>query len=194
MPRAPPPRQQDPAAQDVNVQDRLQQLENLVVAMMQQNSTERSRQDSLGPSSSSDLLRSSGVSASGGSPPGLSDFGGLKLSHSDSTYVETSHWTSILDGITELKDHFEAEDELPILRNSLSASQSSTPGIMLFNGCRPVSSTDELLAAIPPRETADQLVLQYFQALNLESGKPSRHLLPNPCEAYKPKIRNSHRT
>ncbi|KAI8228329.1 hypothetical protein K4K57_007930 [Colletotrichum sp. SAR 10_99] len=49
-----------------------------------------------------------------------SESGSIRLNASEARYVGSSHWASILDGIAELKDHLEAEEEIQ--------TNSATPG------------------------------------------------------------------
>lgn len=169
---------------DISVQDKLQQLEGLIISLMRQGATFETQQSPF-MANSSDIPSASSESrdatsllldqhaVSSGSPD-TSDFHRLRLSSAKSTYVDSSHWTSILDGISELKEQFEDGDEVPTsLDAAVAAPQSPSPGLVMFNGCQPVSCKEELLAAVPPKATADRLVSQYFQALDLDSGQSS---------------------
>ncbi|OJJ47814.1 hypothetical protein ASPZODRAFT_63268 [Penicilliopsis zonata CBS 506.65] len=86
-------------------------------------------------------------------------YGRLSLENEETSYVEASHWTAILDGIAELKDHFDhpAERNLP-----LSAPDRDTP--MLLYGKNKHASREEILAAVPPKEDSDRMVKRFAEA------------------------------
>jgi hypothetical protein len=172
-------------APDISVQDKLQQLEGLIVSLMRQGATFEIQQDPS-PANDSDIPFASSeivdptslpedTHPDRGGSPDTAALRKLRLSPAKSIYVDSSHWTSILDGISELKEQLEAEDEASIsLDTATAAQQPLSPGILMFNGCQPVSCKEELLAAIPPKATVDRLISQYFQALDLDSGKSSQ--------------------
>ncbi|OAL47179.1 hypothetical protein IQ07DRAFT_602601 [Pyrenochaeta sp. DS3sAY3a] len=78
----------------------------------------------------------------------------VKLSDDTTSYTNSGHWTSILDGISELREHL---DQIPTSAQS-SGSQGDNHGPDLLFGRQRHASKQELLAALPPRSEADQLV------------------------------------
>ncbi|EGX95521.1 fungal specific transcription factor domain protein [Cordyceps militaris CM01] len=107
------------------VQDRIKQLEDLVVDLMQKTSASNApplASSNPSPSANTPLainLASPRVSPSAtlvaddthrvNSPD--SDHGSLRLTKSGASYVHGTHWAAVLDGIAELKDHFDRDDE-----------------------------------------------------------------------------------
>ncbi|KAI0486408.1 hypothetical protein F4859DRAFT_511396 [Xylaria cf. heliscus] len=140
------------------VQDRLRHLENLVVSYMNQS-------EGCGPSisvQSSPNLQESDASH----PP--SDVGSLKSSDTETQYQDQTHYRSILDAITELKEDFRDSDD-PRLGRVIAELPSTNPlDSPLLYGCRHCSK-EEILAAVPSREFADCLVTECFELLELSS-------------------------
>lgn len=100
--------------------------------------------------------------------PTLSDVGSFKSSRTETKYQDQTHWNSILDIITELKEDFGESDEAKLLQftpEPLPADSSDPP---FLYGCKRCSK-DEILAAVPSREFTDCLVSQYFELLELSS-------------------------
>lgn len=171
----------------VSVQDRLRHLEDLVVAMMQQGASAETRQD-LRPISNAALPSSMPVvmgsdSASDhedGGSSNIADFVSLKLSESATTYVEGSHWTAVLDGISELKEQLPVEEvAAPEIVATVLPSNEGAPGPLLLYGGVKHATRDDLLAAIPVRAISDRLISTYFNALDLASGEGT-----NVCEKF----------
>ncbi|KAI8635448.1 hypothetical protein F5Y19DRAFT_407806 [Xylariaceae sp. FL1651] len=140
------------------VQDRLRHLEDLVVSYMHQSEgADLSALPQVSPDER-DLDKS----------PAPSDFGSLKSSGTETKYQDQTHWNSILDAITELKEDFgESDDSNPSRGNA-----ELTPPVLLDSpllyGCRPASK-EEILAAVPPKGLADCLVSECFEVLELSS-------------------------
>ncbi|KAF5650113.1 uncharacterized protein FTJAE_678 [Fusarium tjaetaba] len=76
------------------------------------------------------------------------------------TYVGSVHWAAVLDSISELRDHYEEEEEARMLTiNDHELLQSSGPRLLY----EPVHTTKaDLLASIPPRPVVDRMVARYF--------------------------------
>ncbi|KAI8288131.1 MFS transporter [Colletotrichum sp. SAR11_57] len=100
-----------------------------------------------------------------------SESGSIRLNASEARYVGSSHWASILDGIAELKDHLEAEEEIQ--------TNSATPGSIpvpeddmempLLYSVRSASRA-QILDSIPPKQVLDRYISHYFNSLDLASG------------------------
>ncbi|KAF5567761.1 hypothetical protein FNAPI_522 [Fusarium napiforme] len=95
-------------------------------------------------------------------PPPPSEPGSMRLnSHGvRASYVGSVHWAAVLDSISELRDHYEEEEEARILStNDHVLLQSPGPRLLY----EPVHTTKaDLLASIPPRPVVDRMVARYF--------------------------------
>ncbi|KAL5114286.1 hypothetical protein ACEQ8H_007806 [Pleosporales sp. CAS-2024a] len=89
--------------------------------------------------------------------PGTSDR--VKISKDTTTYTNSGHWTSILDGISELKEHL---DQIPNSAHARDNNAGDLPGPDILFGRQRHATKQELLAALPPRSEANQLVFGYF--------------------------------
>ncbi|KAF4830964.1 Pyrrolocin cluster transcription factor fsdR [Colletotrichum siamense] len=100
-----------------------------------------------------------------------SESGSIRLNASEARYVGSSHWASILDGIAELKDHLEAEEEI----QTNSATPGSIPApeddmeMPLLYSVRSASRA-QILDSIPPKQVLDRYISHYFNSLDLASG------------------------
>ncbi|PNP61101.1 hypothetical protein FNYG_14189 [Fusarium nygamai] len=76
------------------------------------------------------------------------------------SYVGSVHWAAVLDSISELRDHYEEEEEARMLATSDHVLLQSHGPRLLYE---PVHTTKaDLLASIPPRPVVDRLVARYF--------------------------------
>ncbi|KAJ5516062.1 hypothetical protein N7527_007622 [Penicillium freii] len=107
------------------VQERIKQLEELVVDLMQKTSATNvpplassnpspSANTPLAANHASPRVSLSATPAADGahrvnSPD--SDHGSMRLTKSGASYVHGTHWAAVLGGIAELKDHFDRDDE-----------------------------------------------------------------------------------
>lgn len=94
--------------------------------------------------------------------PAPSEHGSMRLHPHGANYVGSVHWSAVLDSISELRDHYEEEEEA-----RLSATDSyilhHNPGPRLLY--EPVQSTKaDLLASIPARRVVDRMIARYFNA------------------------------
>ncbi|KAI1279960.1 hypothetical protein F5Y07DRAFT_405586 [Xylaria sp. FL0933] len=147
-----------PSTPPSGVQDRLRHLENLVVSYMNQ---------SEGVDLSAMAQAAPALDESGNSLT-PTDVGSLKSSGTETKYQDQTHWNSILDAITELKEDLgESEDPKidPFPPELVPNNCFDSP---LLYGCKRCSK-DEILAAVPPREFADCLVSECFDMLELSS-------------------------
>ncbi|KAI1108405.1 hypothetical protein F5Y14DRAFT_436275 [Nemania sp. NC0429] len=141
-----------------SVQDRLKTLETLVVSYMNQN--EGARLNSL--------MQASPGTRELDASPAPSDVGGLKSSSTETKYHDMTHWDSVLDAISELKeDYSQSDNSRPTLATPEPPSISSLDSPLLY-GCKHCSK-DEILAALPSRELADSLVSLCFEQLQITS-------------------------
>lgn len=79
-----------------------------------------------------------------------------------SNYVGSFHWAAVLDSISDLREHYEDEEEARVLAaNDQMLHQSLGPRILY----EPVQTTkQDILAVIPARPAADRMVARYFNA------------------------------
>ena len=154
--------------------DRLVQLERLVmpIADKLKASPDIDLNDMTLPAESSNMDTSI---------EGPSDRGSMRASASEFQYVDSNHWTAILENIADLKDHFDNEERL-----RLAASTGLTQGatwnadnldidvnrhsLLLYGGYRPTSQA-EILAALPHRGAVDRYISRYFNRQELVSCK-----------------------
>ncbi|KAI8167539.1 hypothetical protein KHU50_006469 [Colletotrichum sp. SAR 10_65] len=114
-----------------------------------------------------------------------SESGSIRLNASEARYVGSSHWASILDGIAELKDHLEAEEEI----QTNSATPGSIPApeddmeMPLLYSVRSASRA-QILDSIPPKQVLDRYISHYFNSLDLASGAfhTGKFMRENPSE------------
>lgn len=174
-----------------HVQDRINQLESLVLSLMQQSpmntgpsppedispqSTLDKRPAAQGPSSSEQSPEYPKTSRSGtqrGVSPSPSDYGSLSIRQSGVTYVSSAHWVAILDSIAELKHNFAQEEEADEPPPDPVLQQQTTFPVpqLLYSNSLMTGSRDSILEAIPPRSDVDRLVSCYFNSLDLAPGK-----------------------
>ena len=93
-----------------------------------------------------------------------SDTGRISVKDAGTTWVESDHWTAILDGISELKDSLEGISDT-IGDDSSNVSDSIGPELLL--GEQRQAKAQDILAAIPPRPIVDRLVSQFVKAVDL---------------------------
>ncbi|KAJ5146189.1 transcriptional regulator family: Fungal Specific TF [Penicillium bovifimosum] len=173
--QAPAQRRRAPGAHETHrgrpeatVQDRLGQLEQIVVSLMQKTTSggqERSDQH-LGASIPQDRPEQGSPEGTTNSEdsPAPSDSGNVWFSSSDAQYIGGTHWAAILDGIADLKEQLERDDH----RNM--ENPAILPTFLLY-GCKSASKED-ILAALPDRPAVDRYISQYFNRLDLAPCKP----------------------
>ncbi|RYC91575.1 hypothetical protein BFJ63_vAg5586 [Fusarium oxysporum f. sp. narcissi] len=98
------------------------------------------------------------------------DYGSMQSTGGGANYVGSSHWAAVLDGIAELKDHFDNEEEAshPDVQSVESPAADMT-GPQLLYGCPKPASKDEILASILTlsRPVVDRLVSRYFNSFEM---------------------------
>ncbi|SPO04280.1 related to fungal specific transcription factor [Cephalotrichum gorgonifer] len=172
----------DRTAAAPTLHDRLAHLEKLVLRL-------RSGSDNV---SGPDLL----ASTSTGPPvatatevvPGIerSDPGSMHVSISELRYIGGEHWAAILEGIADLRGHFDREEEgenLTVVEstldeetqdgnNNMGSGGAPLPHALLLYGCptRSGASRAEIIAALPPKDAADRYISRYFDRVDLVSS------------------------
>lgn len=95
-----------------------------------------------------------------------SDTGSIHLHSHGANYVGSVHWAAVLDSISELRDHYEEEEEARMLATSDNALLLHSRGPRLLY--EPVQATKaDLLASIPARPVVDRMLARYFNAQGL---------------------------
>ncbi|KAL5365392.1 hypothetical protein BJX96DRAFT_169061 [Aspergillus floccosus] len=164
-----------------NMHDRLVQLEQLVMSVISNsaaavgsiNADNDVRAQQSGPTPA-DIL-------SGGTPiDGRSECGSMQISASELLYIGGDHWVAILEGIADLKDQVDREEQLRLAESPRQTADDegsfgnpSVPGrdgaFLLYGRCRP-TSRDDILSALPPRYAVDRYISCYFNYLDLVSS------------------------
>lgn len=142
-----------------NVHDRIDQLEKLVTSLMgEKNQTiEKSPVQNSHPPQPYPGEASTDAQAAGAPDH-------VKLGDDATSYTNSSHWTSLLDGITELRDEL---DRIPETSYPRDPSHAEILGPDLFFGAQRHATLKEILAAMPPRAEADHLVASYFNSVEM---------------------------
>ncbi|KAF2021508.1 hypothetical protein BU24DRAFT_417149 [Aaosphaeria arxii CBS 175.79] len=158
-----------------NVHDRIDQLEKLVTSLMSAKSANgddpmkatehRSNHDSYPISgSSTHTPYEQSPSADSTEPEVAGVHETMKLDQEGTRYQNSSHWSSILDGISELREQL---DQIPTTPRPQNPVLSEIPGPDLFFGQQRHASRNEILAAIPPKAECDVLLETYFASMEL---------------------------
>ena len=101
--------------------------------------------------------------------PSPSEQGTMRVSSYGSKYVNSVHWAAVLDSISELKDHYDKEEEARVLADINDSTPIYSPGPRLLY--EPVQATKEdIITSIPARPVVDRLVARYFNAHGVAPG------------------------
>ena len=159
-----------------NIRDRVAHLEQLVMSLFPSSSKQVSHLSQVDSAFISSRGASSRCTLSDYQQPNDStESGSLRLSASEPRYVGVDHWATILDSIATLKEHFhnqddeanDAQESSQFDSNAESAQKTSPPHALLLYGCLQPASRYTLIAALPPKSTADRYVSCYFNRLYL---------------------------
>ncbi|KAF5987971.1 hypothetical protein FBULB1_1721 [Fusarium bulbicola] len=125
----------------VTTQDRIRHLESLVFDLMQQSSVNHGPHGGETPGSPVETPVTSPA-----------DYGIMQSAGGGAKYVGSSHWAAVLDGIAELKDHFDNEEDMPHPDvQGVESPGAENTGPQLLYGCPKPANKDEILASIPTR-------------------------------------------
>lgn len=160
------------------MQNRIQQLEELVVDLMQQTTRDRSASEpeSTVWSSSSPTLTTNHTTAAtpkedaSDKVSSISVNGSMQRTDTGMSYVSGAHWLAILDEITEIKDHLDDEEA----QESHQAPEPTYPkfsGPQLLYGCPNLATKEEILASMPERPLIDRFVSCYFNSFEMSPGQ-----------------------
>ncbi|KAJ4359961.1 uncharacterized protein N0V89_000520 [Didymosphaeria variabile] len=89
----------------------------------------------------------------------------MRLQKNMSSYVESDHWTAILEEIHDLKDM--ADEEATYVYDSVEEETQRLPGADLFFLHTYPATKMELIAALPPRHVVDSIIAQYFKTADM---------------------------
>lgn len=152
----------------LDVQDRLVQLERLVMSLIPAAATNKVA-GTIGSHETSDVDHSSGLLLQPSLDP-ISDSNSIRQH-----YVVAEHWSAILDGIADLKDHFDAGEQLNLVQDAYSSQEMggnlnprppSPPGHALLLYPIHRSSRADILASLPPKDAVDRYMSYYFNHLD----------------------------
>lgn len=168
------------AAEAPGVHDRLIQLERLVVSLMGDSANGGHATSVPVPDSARSVYQGTPAMDTAIEAPidGHSECGSMRISESELRYVGGDHWAAILDGIADLKDHFDRDEQLRLANTPDQLSDEPTHGpfrlrsgyALLLYGCGKIASRDEILAALPPKAAVDRYISRYFNYLDLVSA------------------------
>ncbi|KAJ5524492.1 fungal-specific transcription factor domain protein [Penicillium frequentans] len=116
--------------------------------------------DSMLPSGHVSVSKGKDHETSPAPSPASSEYGSMRPHSHGAEYVGSAHWAAVLDSISELKDHYEEEEEARMLVNNDRVPYRSPGPLLLY---QPVNVTKaEILASIPARPVVDRMVARYF--------------------------------
>ncbi|KAI1300597.1 fungal-specific transcription factor domain protein [Xylaria venustula] len=152
------------------MQERIDQLENLVLGLMHQ--TVAPIPDCRGSSppdmsSGRTIVAESSESAVSPTP---SDHGSIRVQHTFVSYVNSSHWAAILDSITDLRAHFAQEEETDTRAPDSLQPPVSFPKPQLLYSYLMYENHASIIKSLPPRHVVDRLVSRYFNVLDIAPG------------------------
>ncbi|KAI0117827.1 fungal-specific transcription factor domain-containing protein [Nemania sp. FL0031] len=159
-----------------SLQDRIQQLEDLVVELMHKTSkvipTSESQKPAVSTSPRSVVLKdlqpaSFPIEDIQDDSSTISDTSVIQSSDTGANYVNSEHWAAILDGIAELKEYFDKEKTERHVQLISHIIPNDPPGPQLLFGCSRPPEIGDILASVPPRPVVDRLVSQYFNSFEM---------------------------
>nr|A0A089FQI6.1 RecName: Full=Pyrrolocin cluster transcription factor fsdR; AltName: Full=Pyrrolocin biosynthesis protein R [fungal sp. NRRL 50135]AIP87509.1 putative Zn2Cys6 transcription factor [fungal sp. NRRL 50135] len=167
-----------------NMQNRIDQLESLVLGLMHQHQT--------GPSSRASPLeeppprpitpdqRAASPSVTGSDriltfapetqrdvSPTPSDYGSIRIQQTGVSYVSSSHWAAILGSIADLRSHFAQEDEAHSRSASHVQPPTAFPKPQLLYSSLVNETPASIVKSVPPRPVVDRLLSRYFNVLDI---------------------------
>ncbi|OAA55860.1 hypothetical protein SPI_08067 [Niveomyces insectorum RCEF 264] len=104
-------------------------------------------------------------------PMGLAS--GFVLHGSQATYVDSSHWSSILEDIRGIREQLSSsaiqaesgsEVDMSAPSTDMTLGREASTGFDLTFGSVRTLDLDQILEALPRRQICDSLVSQYFQS------------------------------
>jgi hypothetical protein len=117
------------------------------------------------PVSTPDSTVSSDSTAVDEDSPPSSGFGHIRLQKNMSSYVESDHWTAILEEISDLRDM--ANEDAAHGYDEPEEETQRLPGADLFFLHTYPATKMELIAALPSRHVVDSIIAKYFKAADM---------------------------
>jgi len=162
-----------------NLRDRTAQLEQLFQSMTPQPSDNGRTQTQRSDEDNGEGHRTSNSSTAGTPMYEPSRNGSMSLSSSEVRFLGSEHWTTIMDTISELKDHLEQEEEHQVPKGlgddsggdtgrSTSSKPPATHASLLYHTETSQSRTD-IIASLPPKDAVDRHVARFFNSVDLVS-------------------------
>lgn len=156
--------------------DRLIQLERLVVSLMTESASKGHTTPGSDAVASSRLQIVPPSDATADHVDERSECGSMRICESQFRHVGGNHWAAILDGIADLKDHLDRDEQIRLANTQTDADQGndfakprSGDALLLYGGRRLVSR-EEILVALPPKPAVDRYISRYFNYLDLVSS------------------------
>lgn len=148
----------EPAIRDT-LQERIDQLELLARSLVGK------LQDKTATSTPGSAVSSEATALIGNEDPLACHFGRMNLQAHESSYVESDHWTAILDEISDLKDMVKEQSDG--FHDENREEPQTLPGVDLFLLQSYPITKMEILAALPPRLVIDSIIAKYFKTADM---------------------------
>lgn len=147
----------------IDVHGRINQLEKLVTSLMSaKNDDHRTKPTTQAFSTASSLLRSGWDDGSADTEAPKTPVH-MTLETDETQYTDSGHWMSILDSIAELKGELDQiAADVPPQDNVI---EDAGPELLL--GLKRYTTRQDIIAGLPPRSEADQLVESYWKFVNV---------------------------
>ncbi|KAI1428753.1 fungal-specific transcription factor domain protein [Xylaria sp. FL1777] len=167
------------------LQDRIDQLENLVLGLMHQTAPSSGDHSAhLSPSPPEKDLEQAKTRRDVSETP--SDHGIIRIQQTTVSYVSNSHWAAVLDSITDLRSHFAQEEETHPQASDPLQPSTGFPKPQLLYSCLMYETPASIVKSLPPRPVVDRLVSRYFNVLDIAPGVThSGHFLREYEEFWK---------
>ncbi|KAJ5888344.1 fungal specific transcription factor domain protein [Penicillium taxi] len=111
-----------------------------------------------------------GYEAQNDASPSPSEYGSFRTPEIGANYVSSSHWSAILDSITNLRNYIARDEEIhPRVLDPVQPSAGFPKPQLLYSSAMHETSAS-ILKNLPPRLTVDRLVSRYFNSLDIAPG------------------------
>ncbi|KAI5864023.1 hypothetical protein GGS23DRAFT_562623 [Durotheca rogersii] len=146
------------------VQSRVRELEGLVHALIQ-----RTGVKPLSPNTTADLEGSLDADVPAADTSGEpSDSGTLTNTPAGPSYADGAHWTALLDGISELKEYLQENNEAGYHYHiPPHVMPDYGPSPELLYGRFTQATKGEILSTVPKKPVADRLISKFFGLIDL---------------------------
>ncbi|KAI0447629.1 fungal-specific transcription factor domain protein [Xylaria telfairii] len=156
------------------MQERIDQLENLVLGLMHQTTSNFGGQHPRPGLSPPELISDRATITAPGPhrdvSPAPSDHGSIRIQQTVISYVSSSHWAAVLDSITDLRTYFaQEEDPHPRASDPLQPLNKFPKPQLLYSGFKDETPAS-IVKSLPPRPMVDRLISRYFNVLDIAPG------------------------